>query len=78
MVCAQEVRHPEWWPDGYQKHIDAENHACYNPGKVCHTSGIFLHALIDSTSIYEKCALHRMTAMALEKISHYSRCEVGL
>ena len=30
----QEVRHPEWWPDGYQKHIDAEHHSCYDPGKV--------------------------------------------
>ena len=30
----QEVRHPEWWPDGYQKYIDAEHHACYDPAKV--------------------------------------------
>ena len=25
--------HPEWWPDGYQKYIDAENNACYDPNK---------------------------------------------
>ena len=29
----QEVVHPEWWPDGYQKYIDAENNACYDPKK---------------------------------------------
>ncbi|CAK0774152.1 hypothetical protein CVIRNUC_004140 [Coccomyxa viridis] len=26
-----EVVHPEWWPDGYQNYIDAENNACYDP-----------------------------------------------
>ena len=30
----QEVTHPEWWPEGYLKHIDAEHNACYDPGKV--------------------------------------------
>ena len=29
----EEIRHPLWWPEGYQRHI--RGHACYDPTKAC-------------------------------------------
>ena len=52
----QEVRHPEWWPDGYQQYIDAEHHACYDPAKVRpeHAFAICAH-ISDLSAVVQGC-----------------------